>query len=80
MAPVEEATYKIKVTIRMNASGMVAVETAERVEVYYEEVEVKKVEEAKAEEPKAEENKSEAPATSDEPKEGEEQPSEANTP
>lgn len=72
MAPVEETPYKIKVTIRMNASGMVSVESAERVEVYYEEVEVKKTEEAKTEEPKTEEAKSEEPVTTEEPKEGEE--------
>lgn len=77
MAPTEETPYKIKVTIRMNASGMVSVESAERVEVYYEEVEVKKpVEEAKTEEPKAEEAKPEDQATSEEPKEGEETPAE----
>lgn len=72
MAPVEETPYKIKVTIRMNASGMVSVESAERVEVYYEEVPVKKPEETKKEEPK-EEAKDEATPT-EEPKEGEEQP------
>jgi len=71
MAAVEEVPYKIKVTIRMNASGMVSVESAERVEVYYEEVEVKK-EETKKEEPKAEEKTEES--KTEEPKEGEEQP------
>ena len=78
MAAVEEAPYKIKVTIRMNASGMVSVESAERVEVYYEEVEVKKAEEAKKEEPKAEEKKEESKGA-EEPKEGEEQPAAEET-
>jgi heat shock protein 4 len=72
MAPEAEEPYKIKVTIRMNASGMAYVEAAERVEVYYEEVEVKKPkEEVKKEEAAA------APAEGDSttaPAEGEAPP------